>query len=91
MSRLGSLLRGKHLTGEQAAEALAQGRCMYAALSTCSGGPASVGLADNEDNDAVLVCKAHFGRLRQLEGRELERLRAELHSVFISRRVLERS
>ena len=76
---------GKHPTGEQAADALAQSHCLYSPLSTCSGGIGSVGLADNEDADAVLVCRAHFGRLRSLDRRQLEQLRHHLHVHFAPR------
>lgn len=83
MSPLRNLLRAKHPTAEQAAEALAQASCMYAALSACSGSAASVGLADDDDPDAVLVCKAHYGRLRQLDERDREQLRRHLRQTFM--------
>ena len=49
----------QHPTGEQAAVSLRRGLCLYAAVSVCSGPAGSVGLAREDDTDAVLVCKAH--------------------------------
>ena len=81
--RYRSLLRpSQHPTGEQAAQSLRQGECLYAAVSVCSGRAGSVGLAREDDVDAVLVCKAHFGRLRRIGEVELARLRRHLHSAF---------
>jgi len=78
-----------HTTPQEAAQALADGACMYAAVSTCSGRPVPVGLEGDEDMDVVLCCRAHYGRLRQLDERKLNQLRDHLRDGFVQR-VLER-
>ncbi len=55
---------------------------MYGGISKCSGGVRSVGLRHEEDHSAVLVCRAHFGKLRTLSDRDAERLERELLSAF---------
>jgi hypothetical protein len=56
---------------------------MYAPLSNCStGGIASVGLRSEHDRHAVLVCKAHYGRLRKMPVPELARLEEALVRAF---------
>jgi len=71
-----------HPTREQAYDALAQGSCLYAPVSSCSSAPASVGLRHAGDGDRVLACKAHVGRLRRLRTRELEALAEYLYAQF---------
>jgi hypothetical protein len=75
-----------HPTPAQAVEALSQGACLYAPISSCSGDPSPVGLRDNEDEGAVLVCKAHFGRLRKLDRRSLDKLERHLVDAFARNR-----
>ena len=75
--------RAKHPTPEQALHALSDGRCMYALISPCSGRPSAVGLRDESDINDVLVCKAHYGRLRKLDGYELEKLERVLVEAFL--------
>ena len=70
-----------HPTPAQAFDALNDARCMYAAISTCSGKPRSTGLRAEGDTSDVLVCKAHYGRLRKLPARDAERLERELQSA----------
>jgi HK97 family phage major capsid protein len=72
----------RHPTSEQALEALKEGRCLYAPVSTCSGAATIVGLRDDDDGSGVLVCKAHYGRLRTLGSRELDKLERFLIAGF---------
>ncbi len=75
----------RHPTAEQALDALSQGRCMYAATgSACSGSGKleHAGLRSNEDANNVLVCGAHYGRLRQFPLRELNLLERVLVEAF---------
>jgi hypothetical protein len=71
-----------HPSLAEAAEALADGRCLYSPVSTCSSDPNAVGLRHREDVRVVLACKAHVGRLRKLPARDLDRLEAELRRAF---------
>jgi hypothetical protein len=71
-----------HPTPEQAIDALRQGLCMYALRSKCSGPPMSVGLRDSDDANAILCCKAHYGRLRKLNSRSLSNLERVLLVAF---------
>jgi len=82
---LRSLLRPRHQnpTPQQAAHALADGACLYAPVSTCSGRPVPVGLQDNDDMEVVLCCRAHYGRLRQLDERKRNQLRNHLRDGFV--------
>jgi hypothetical protein len=50
--------------------------------SACSGRLGHVGLRNNDDMNTVLVCSAHFGRLRTMEARELARLERILLETF---------
>ena len=72
----------RHPTREQAYDALAQGCCLYAPVSSCSSAPASVGLRYPDNDARVLACKAHVGRLRRLRTRELEALAEYLYAQF---------
>jgi hypothetical protein len=74
----------RHPTSAEAAEALAEGRCLYSLVGNCSanGKVKAVGLRDREDIDQVLVCGGHYPRLRQMPDRELEQMRRDLRSVF---------
>jgi hypothetical protein len=72
----------RHPHPDQARDALENGRCLYSPISTCSGSPGQVGLHDNEDVAVVLVCKAHFGRLRRMPARDLDRLERVLRKAF---------
>jgi hypothetical protein len=72
----------RHPTPDVALDALSDARCMYSPLSKCSGSTASVGLRDNDDVSAVLVCKAHYGRLRRMQPRDLDRLERVLREAF---------
>ena len=44
-----------HPTPEQAYAALVTGRCLYAPVSACSGGPASVGLRNHEEGITLIA------------------------------------
>lgn len=84
---LNGLLRRKpvsrrHPTPDQALDALSAGRCLYSPVSSCSGLPASEGLRDVDDVSAVLVCSAHYGRLRKMAPRDLDRLERVLREAF---------
>ncbi len=60
---------------------------MYAGLTKCSGPPLKVGLRDWDDENDVLACKAHIGRLRKLDRRQLDELERYLVRAFAGRRV----
>lgn len=73
----------RHPTPAQAAGALAQGSCMYAPTrSACSGQPGHVGLRTADDTNTILVCGAHYGRLRKIPARDLDRLERTLLDAF---------
>jgi hypothetical protein len=72
----------RHPTPDQALDALSEGRCLYSPVSTCSGQPVSEGLRDVDDVSAVLVCGAHYGRLRQMSPHDLDRLERVLRGAF---------
>ena len=73
----------RHPSPAQALEALSDGLFMYAPISGCSKrGVAAVGLRDNEDRNAVLICAAHFGRLRQMPINQLAQLERVLLANF---------
>ena len=74
--------RPQHPTPQQAFEALSQALCMYSPISNCSGPPAPVGLGGDWDESDVLTCKAHFGRLRQMDERTRKSLERHLHKAF---------
>jgi hypothetical protein len=46
-----------------------------------------VALRSEEDRHAVLVCKAHYGRLRKMPQPELERLEVALVRAFAAANV----
>lgn len=71
----------RHPTPVQAAEALLEKRCLYEPVSTCAGPPRKESLRVDGADD-ILVCKAHYGRLRRMPERELEKLERKLRSVF---------
>jgi hypothetical protein len=50
--------------------------------SGTKGPPLPVGLGGEKDGSAVLVCKAHYGRLRQLEQRDSVKLERYLRRAF---------
>lgn len=68
----------RHPTPAEAFAALSERDCLYSPVSACSGGTRSAGLRDANDDNVVLVCRAHFGRLRQLTDRELAQLEQHL-------------
>ncbi len=59
---------------------------MYAAISTCSGSADAVGLRDEHDRNDVLVCRAHYGRLRKLREHKLDALERFLVPAFAEHR-----
>lgn len=72
-----------HPTPPQAAEALAEGQCLYALVSTCSKrGANPVGLRHREDMTVVLCCGGHYARLRQLPDKQLDLLERRLRDEF---------
>ena len=64
----------RHPTPQQARDAALAGLCIYAPISVCSGLPAPMGLRHKTDTTKVIVCRAHYGRLHRLNGRELDSL-----------------
>ena len=60
--------------------------CLYAGRSACSGSLRSVELRGDEDVSAVLVCRAHYGRLRRLDPSEADKLERFLVDAFGGRR-----
>ncbi len=48
----------------------------------CSGRPKAVGLRDDLDDSDVLVCKAHYGRLRKLDERSADELERYVKRAF---------
>ena len=78
----------RHPTPAEAYEALAQAQCMYAAHAVCSGPTSAVGLRGPDDTNDVLVCRAHFGRLRSVRKRDLDELERYLVRAFEEQRGL---
>ena len=74
--------KGRHPTAAQAYDALSQGSCLYAPLSTCSGPPRQTGLRDRDDLTVVLACGAHAGRLRRIKPHDLTKLERNLAKAF---------
>jgi hypothetical protein len=72
----------QHPTPQQAYDALAVGGCLYSPISKCSGPPRITGLAHEWDENDVLVCKAHYGRLRKIDERTLRNLERHLRKAF---------
>jgi hypothetical protein len=72
----------QHPTAAQAFAALSEGRCMYALVNRCSGPPRPVGFGAEKDESAVLVCGAHYGRLRKLDARAAAELERYLSRAF---------
>ena len=77
-----SLGRRSRLSPQDAARALAAGQCLYAEVSSCSGPAASNGLRHEDDHSAVLVCRAHYGRLRRANPDDLDELERYLRAAF---------
>jgi hypothetical protein len=75
-------------TAAQAFEQLVEGRCLYAGLTKCSGSLRSVELRE-DGAGCVLVCRAHYGRLRKLSDRDAAKLERELRKAFSERRGVE--
>lgn len=55
---------------------------MYAPISKCSGPPRVAGLAHDWDESDVIVCRAHYGRLRKMDARTAARLERDLRKAF---------
>jgi hypothetical protein len=72
----------QHPTPEQAFDALSQGFYMYSPISKCSGTAVSTGFSDDWDETVVLVCRAHYGRLRKMDARTLRKLERQLRKAF---------
>ena len=77
-------------TPEQAFEALSEGRCMFSPANACSGSVALFGIRGDDDGDDLLVCRAHFGRLRRLDESALETYGRHLARAFAAKRNAER-
>ncbi|MBA2359826.1 MAG: hypothetical protein H0V79_02635 [Actinobacteria bacterium] len=75
----------KHPTPEMAYDSLAEGRCLYHGLTKCSGPPRLEGLRDNLDDHDILVCKAHYGALRRIDGQRLDQLERYLMEAFAAK------
>ena len=72
-----------HPTPQAAYAALSEGMCLYASVNACSSRPLrQVGLRDNDDSNVVLCCTAHYGRLRRMKPRDLDRLERDLVRAF---------
>ena len=77
----------RHPTAQEAFDALSDGRCLYAAPGrNCSSKPRSTGLRDDLDGSNVLVCKGHYGALRNMDARRLDELERDLTRAFAGRR-----
>lgn len=63
---------------------------MFSPATRCSGPPAPFGLRDDDDVDEVLICKAHYGRLRRLDERTLETYGRHLARAFAAKRAAQR-
>jgi hypothetical protein len=74
---------GRHPTPRQAYDALSQGCCLYAPVTRCSGPLFAAGLRSDDDDADVLVCRAHYGRLRAAKPGELDTLHRKLVKAFI--------
>ena len=74
--------RPQHPTPQQAFDALSQALCMYSPISNCSGPALPVGLNGDWDESDIPVCKAHYGRLRQIDERALRNLERHLRKAF---------
>ena len=72
----------RHPTPQHAYDALSEGHCLYASVNACSGPPRREGLRDKDDPHEILVCKAHFGRLRTMPPREFGELERHLVRAF---------
>ncbi len=72
----------QHPTPRQAYEALSEGLCLYAGMTKCSGSVRAVGLRNELDGSDVLVCRAHYGGLWQLDERSAEQLERVLTKAF---------
>jgi hypothetical protein len=59
---------------------------MYSPLSKCSGPLRSAGLRDDDYFYAVIVCRAHYGRLRQMPEGDLDELEHVLLDAYKSSR-----
>jgi hypothetical protein len=66
--------------------ALEEGECLYHGFAACSGPPTPISLRPNGDAN-VLVCNAHYGGLRKVPARDLDRLEAALRQTFAHRLV----
>lgn len=76
----------QHPTPGRAFDVLSEGRCLYSGITKCSGPPLHVGFRGWDDDTNTLCCKAHIGRLRKLDGRQLDELESYLREAFAWRR-----
>lgn len=76
-------------TPEQAFEALAAGECMFSPATKCSGPLRTAGLRDEDDMHDVLVCRAHYGKLRRLDAGALETYGRQLERAFAAKRAAQ--
>jgi hypothetical protein len=80
--------RGDSTAGPEGAQTVTRGEdCMYAPVSECSGPARATGFRNDEDVKDVLVCRAHYGRLRKLNGRDADELEQYLLRAFAGRRI----
>jgi hypothetical protein len=84
LRRLGRRRRSRsgQPTPQEAFDALSQGFCMYAPISSCSDGLIHAGLRNDDDVNDVLVCRAHYGRLRKLKEPDLRDLERTVVAAF---------
>lgn len=75
--------RRRTIPRRHAAASLRQRHCMLEVVGDCSGALYNVGLRDEHDHNAVLICAGHRTRLRALGRREVETLCRYLRHVFL--------
>jgi hypothetical protein len=60
---------------------------LRALRASCAGLADSVGLRDDDDTHAVIVCRAHYGRLRRIPTRDLDRIEQVLLEAYMPSRI----
>jgi hypothetical protein len=81
------LRRRRTVPRRHAADALREGRCMFAMHGDCAPTACPVGLRRTDDTDLVLVCATHYPDLQRLRPYEADRIAQYLHASFTSTRV----
>ena len=74
--------RKQYPTPKQAKQGIAEDRCLYSLLArSFSPRIRHVGLRDKVDPTTVPICSGHYGRLRKLDERRLDKLERALRKV----------